>query len=40
MIEILIGVDKATFYALFTIGVPLVLLCHAVIYLFTGKINS
>ena len=39
MIEILIGVDKTTFYALFTIGVPLVLLCFVIVYLFTGKIN-
>lgn len=39
MIETLIGVDKTTFYALFTIGVPLVLLCIAIVYLFTGKIN-
>jgi len=39
MIETLIGVDKTTFYALFTTGVPLVLLCFAVVYLFTGKIN-
>ena len=37
MIEILIGVDKTTYYALFTIGVPLVLLCFAIVYLFTGK---
>ena len=39
MIETLIGVDKTTFYALFTIGVPLVLLCFAIVCLFTGKIN-
>ena len=39
MIEALVGVEKMTFYALFTTGVPLVLLCTAVIYLFTGKIN-
>lgn len=39
MIETLIGVDKTTFYSLFTIGVPLVLLCIAIVYLFTGKIN-
>ena len=39
MIEILIGVDKTTFYALFKIGVSLVLLCFAIVYLFTGKIN-
>ena len=39
MIETLIGVDKTTFYALFTTGVPLVLLSFAVVYLFTGKIN-
>ena len=39
MIETLIGVDKTTFYALFTTGVLLVLLCFAVVYLFTGKIN-
>ena len=39
MIETLIGVDKTTFYALFTTGVPLVLNCFAVVYLFTEKIN-
>ena len=39
MIETLIGVDKTTFYALFTTGVPLVLFCFAIVYLFTGKIN-
>ena len=39
MIETLIGVDKTTFYALLTTGVPLVLLCFAVVYLFIGKIN-
>ena len=39
MIETLIGVDKTTFYALFTTGVPMVLICFAVVYLFTGKIN-
>ena len=39
MIETLIGVDKITFYALFTTGGPLVLLCFAVVYLFIGKIN-
>tara|TARA_Y100001934_G_C11931395_1_gene575914 strand:- start:285 stop:407 length:123 start_codon:yes stop_codon:yes gene_type:complete len=39
VIEILIGVDKTTFYALFTTGVPPVLLCFAIVYLFTGKIN-
>ena len=38
MIETLIGVDKTTFYALFTTGVPLVLLCFAVVYMFIGKI--
>ena len=39
MIETLIGVDKTTFYALFTTGVSLVLICFAVVYLFTGEIN-
>ena len=39
MIETLTGVVKTTFYALFTPGVPLVLICFAVVYLYTGKIN-
>ena len=39
MIETLVGVVKTTFYALFTTGVPLVLICFSVVYLFTGKIN-
>ena len=39
MIETLIGVDQQTFYALFRIGVPLVIACFAAVYLFTGKIN-
>ena len=39
MIETLIGVDKIAFYVLFSTGVPLVLLCFAVVYLFIGKIN-
>ena len=39
MIETLIGVVKTTFFALFTTGIPLVLICVAVVYLFTGKIN-
>ena len=39
MIETLIGVEKITFNALFTTGVPLVLLCFAVVYLLIGKIN-
>ena len=39
MIETLIGVVKTTFFALFKTGIPLVLICVAVVYLFTGKIN-
>ena len=40
MIETLIGVDKQAFYTLFTTGLPMVLACFAVVYLFTGEINS
>lgn len=40
MIQTLIGVDKQAFYALFTTGLPMVLACFAVVYLFTGEINS
>ena len=39
MIQTLIGVDKQAFYALLTTGLPMVLACFAVVYLFTGKIN-
>ena len=39
MIETLIGVDKTTFYALFTINVPLILLCFVVVYLCIRIIN-
>ena len=40
MIQTLIGVDKQAFYALFNKGIPMVLACFAVVYLFTGEINS
>ena len=40
MIQTLIGVDKQAFYALLKTGIPMVLACFAVIYLFTGEINS
>ena len=39
MIQTMIGVDKQAFYALLTTGLPMVLACFVVVYLFTGKIN-
>ena len=39
MIETLIGVDKQVFYALFNTGIPMILTCVVVVYLFTGRIN-
>ena len=39
MIETLIGADKSSFYGLANTGIPTVLACFVVVYLFTGKIN-
>ena len=39
MIETLIGVDKQAFYVLFNKGIPMVITCFAVVYLFSGNIN-